>query len=158
MNRILSLLVLTTFLLTFSACSEKKPPTQAATKGGNVIGILRDMSHMFEKRNLPGFMNSIADDFKDRQAFSASIDAVFKKYETVRFTVQYSKMILSIDEKGATRADFNWDSEWQTSGGDIQKNSGRVTFIFDPKENKLVSIDGKSPFIPQPVETPGGKP
>ena len=52
-------------------------------------------------------------------------------------------------------AAFNWDSEWQTAGGSVQKNSGRSTFIFDPRETKLVSIDGKNPFIPQPAETPG---
>jgi hypothetical protein len=155
MNRIFPVLTLILLLLALSACGEKKPPTQAATKGSSVVGALRDMSHMFEKKNLPGFMNSVSDEFKDRQAFSTALEAVFKKYEAVRFTVQYTKMILTIDEKGATRADFNWDSEWRTSGGDIQKNGGRVTFIFDPKENKLASIDGKSPFVPQPVELPG---
>ena len=155
MRRILSLLMLISLFFTTSACSEKKAPTQSAVKGSAVVNALRDMSHMFEKKNLPGFMNLVSDSFKDRQAFSASLEAVFKKYDTVQFTVQYPKMIIMVDEKGATRADFNWNSEWQTGGGSVQKNSGRVAFIFDPGDGKLASIDGKSPFIPQPAETPG---
>jgi hypothetical protein len=146
-------------LLLFSAaaCSEKKPPTQVAVKSGNVISTLRDLSHMFEKKNLPGFMNSVSDNYKDRQALSASLEPVFAKYESVRFTVQYAKMLIMIDEKGTTKAAFNWDSEWKTAGGSAQKNGGRVTFVFDPKDSKLVSIDGKNPFIPQTVEAPGSK-
>lgn len=155
MSRIVSLFVVIALLFLSSACSKKKPPTQTAVKSGGVISTLRDLSHMFEKKNLPGFMNSVSDDYKDRQAFSSSLEAVFNKYETVRFTVQYTKMIIMIDEKGMTKAAFNWDSEWQTAGGNVQKNGGRVTFVFDPKDSKLVSIDGKNPFIPQPVATPG---
>jgi hypothetical protein len=37
----------------------------------------------------------------------------------------------------------------------VQKNSGRSTFVFDPREATLVSIDGKNPFIPQPAESTG---
>jgi hypothetical protein len=155
MNRSFPVLALTALLLFSSACSEKKPPTPAAVKGGNVVGALHDLSHMYEKKNVPGFMNSLADDFKDRQAFTASLEAVFAKYESVRFTVQFTKMLIMIDEQDMTKAAFNWDSEWQTAGGSVQKNSGRVTFIFDPKDGKLVAIDGKDPFIPQPAETPG---
>lgn len=158
MNRIMSLLAITLLLFTTTACSGKKPPTQAAIKSSGVISTLRDLSHMFEKKNLPGFMNSVSDRYKDRQAFSASLEAVLAKYESVRFTVQYTKMLIMIDEKGMTKAAFNWDSEWQTAGGSAQKNGGRVTFVFDPKDSKLVSIDGKNPFIPQAVETPGSKP
>jgi hypothetical protein len=155
MSRIVSLFAVITLLFLSTACSGKKPPTQAAIKSNGVISTLGDLSHMFEKKNLPGFMNSVSDDYKDRQAFSSSLEAVFNKYETVRFTVQYTKMIIMIDEKGITRAAFNWDSEWQTAGGSVQKNGGRVTFVFNPKDSKLVSIDGKNPFIPQTVTTPG---
>ncbi len=158
MNRLLSLFAVISLLLASYGCSETKPPTQSAVKGNSVVTALRDMSHMFEKKNLPGFMNLVADSFKDRQAFSSSLDAVFKKYEVLQFTVQYSKMIIMIDEKGASRADFNWNSEWQTAGGSVLKNRGRGAFIFDPKDGKLASIDGKNPFLPQPAETPGSKP
>jgi hypothetical protein len=158
MNRILTVLTVTVFLLTTSACSEKKPPTHAAIKGSSVLSVLQDISHMYEKKSLPGFMNSVSDNFKDRQAFSASLASVFAKYETVRFTVQYTKMIILVDDKGATRVDFNWDSEWKTAGGSVQKDGGRVTFVLDPKDSKLVSVEGKNPFVPQPVEMPAGKP
>ncbi len=155
MNRIASLLAITLLLFTTTACSGKKPPTQVGVKSGGVISTLRDLSHMFEKKNLPGFMNSVSDSYKDRQAFSASLASLFAKYENVRFTVQYTKMLIMIDEKWMTKAAFNWDSEWQTAGGSVQKNGGRVTFVFDPKDSKLVSIDGKNPFFPQTVEKPG---
>jgi hypothetical protein len=155
MSRIVSLFAVITLLFLSTACSGKKPPTQTAIKSNGVISTLRDLSHMFEKKNLPGFMNSVSDDYKDRLAFSSSLEAVFNKYETVRFTVQYTKMIIMIDEKGIARAAFNWDSEWQTAGGNVQKNGGRVTFVFNPKDSKLVSIDGKNPFIPQTETTPG---
>ncbi len=157
MNRIASLLAIMVLLFTTAACSGKKPLTQAAVKSGAVISTLRDLSHMFEKKNLPGFMNSVSDNYKDRQAFSASLESVFAKYESVRFTVQYTKMLVMIDEKGIPKAAFNWDSEWQAAGGSVQKNGGRVTFVFDPKDSKLVSIDGKNPFIPQ-AAAPGDKP
>ncbi len=155
MNRIFLILAATSLLLFSFACGETKPPTQAAVKGNSVISALRDLSHMYEKKNLPGFMNSVSGNYKDQQAFSASLAAVFSKYETVRLTAQYPKMIIMIDEKGAARATFNWDSEWRTAGGNVQKDGGRVTFVFDPRDSKLASIEGKNPFIPQPVEVPG---
>ena len=155
MSRIVSLFVVAALLFLSAACSEKKPPTEAAVKSAGVISALQDLSHMFERKNLPGFMNFVSSDYKDRQAFSSALAGVFTKYETVRFTVQYTKMIIMIDEKGTSKAAFNWDSEWQTSGGSVRKNGGRVTFVFDPRDSSLVSIDGKNPFIPQPVETPG---
>jgi hypothetical protein len=159
MNRFASVLFVSLLLFTTAACSgDKKPPTQSAVKGSGIISTLRDLSHMFEKKNLPGFMNAVSDNYQDRQAFTSSLEGVFAKYETVRFTIQYTKMLIIIDEQGGTRADFNWDSEWRTTGGSVQKNGGRATFVFDHKESKLLSIDGKSPFVPQPVETPGNKP
>ncbi len=154
MNRLFAILAMTVFLLFSSACSEKKPPTQASVIGSSVINSLRDLSHMFEKKNLPGFMNIVSDKFTNRQAFASSLESVFAKYDTVRFTVQYTKMLIAVDEQGMARAQFNWDSEWRTGGGDIQKNGGRVAFLFS-KDSKLLSIEGKSPFIPQPVETKG---
>jgi hypothetical protein len=113
------------------------------------------MSRTYGRKDLSAFLGQIADAYKDRQAFAASLDSVFAKYETVRFTIQHTKMLITVEERGMTKAAFNWDSEWQTAGGSVQKNSGRSTFIFDPREAKLVSIDGKNPFIPQPAESTG---
>jgi hypothetical protein len=155
MNRMFPVLTLTLLLLFSSACSENKPPTQAAVIGSTVISTLQDLSHMFEKKNLPGFMNMISDNFTDRQAFIGSLEAIFSKYDAVRFTVQYTKMLILIDEHGGTKAQFNWDSEWQTGGGGIQKDNGTVTFLFNPKDGKLLSIEGRNPFIPQPAQMPG---
>ena len=156
MDRTLSCLIISLLLLTGAACSgAKKPLGQSAIQGNKVIAALQDMSHAFEKKNLSALMGKIADAYKDRQAFQASIESAFAKYETVRFTIQYTKMIITVEERGLTKAAFNWNSEWQTAGGSVQKNSGRSTFAFDPRETMLVSIDGKNPFIPQPAESMG---
>jgi len=156
MDRTLSCLIVSLLLLTGTACSgAKKPPGQSAIQGNKVLAALQDMSHAFEKKDLSAFMGRIANDYRDRQAFAVSIESVFAKYETVRFTVQYTKMIITVEERGMTKVAFNWDSELRTAGGSVQKNGGRSTFTFDPKEATLVSIDGKNPFIPQPMESPG---
>jgi hypothetical protein len=66
-------------------------------------------------------------------------------------------MVILIEEKGMAKATFNWDSDWQTAGGSLLKNSGRAAFVFEAREGKLLTIDGKNPFIPQAIETPGSK-
>lgn len=152
MNRILSILVIIAFLIIAPSCSSTKPPTPPAVQGTRITATLKDLSSMYEKKNLTGFMSLISDKYKDRQAFSESIVSVFSKYESVHFTIQYTKMFITIEDRGMTRATFNWDSGWQTAGGNLLKNSGRATFVFDPGDGKLVSIDGKNPFIPQTVE------
>ena len=155
MRRILFILLLLAFLLTVAACGgAKKPPDQSALQGNKVILALQDMSRAYGKKDLSAFMGQIAGSYKDRQAFVTSLESTFDKYETVRFTIQYTKMLITVEYKDVTKAAFNWDSEWQTAGGNVQKNSGRSTFVFDPRETRLVFIDGKNPFIPQPAETP----
>ena len=155
MNRFFALTAFIILFVTASACSTSKPPTAPAVQGNKVIATLEDLSSFYGKKNLDGFMSRIDGTFKDRQAFAASIQAVFSKHETVQFTVQYTKMFITIDDKGTTRATFNWDSGWETTGGSILKNGGRVVFVFEPKEAKVTAIEGKSPFIPQVVEPQG---
>jgi len=155
MNRIVFFLLLSSLLLSVAACSSKKPPEQSAILGNKVISTLQNMSHAYENKDLSAFMGQVANSYKDRQDFMKSLESVFAKYETVRFTIQYTKMLITVEYKDTTKAAFNWDSEWQTAGGSVQKNSGRSTFVFDPRETRLVSIDGKNPFVPQPAETPG---
>ena len=154
MKRLIPLIALLAVLAVLGACGSTKPPTTAATQGSKVIATLRDLSTLYGKKNLPGFMNLIAPAYQGRKEFSATLESVFSKYETVQFTVQYSRMDIFIDAKGTTKVTFNWDSSWETKGGSIQKNSGRGTFQFEPKNGTLVAIDGKSPFLPQAIEAP----
>lgn len=153
MNRVLALVALTALLLG-AACSSTKPPTAAAVQGNRTIATLKDLSTLYAKKNLSGFMNLIAEGYRDRKEFAASVESVFSQYDTVQFTVQYTRMYIMVEEKGNTKATFNWDSSWETKGGSTQKNSGRATFVFEPKTGTLLSIDGKNPFIPQAVEAP----
>jgi hypothetical protein len=155
MNRLFSLLAAAILLTTLSACGGAKPPTAAAAQGSKAITTLQDLSTLYGKKNLTGFMNLIAPGYPGRKEFSAALESVFSRYDTVRCTVQYTRMYITIADKGKTKATFNWDSSWEAKGGSIQKNSGRVTFVFEPKEDTLLSIDGTNPFIPQTVETQG---
>ena len=148
MSRTLSLLVIAALLLTASACSSKKPPELSAIRSKNVLSALREMSASYEKKDLSAFMSDVSVGFRDREAFAKSLTAVFAKYETIRFNIQYTKMLIMIEEKGPIRATFNWDAEWLAAGGTTQKNGGRVTLVFDPGSFKLQSIDGKNPFVP----------
>ena len=154
MKRLLSLLAITTLLFTTAACA-KKLPEQTAIKGKNVLAALRDIGRTYEKKDLTSFMADVAPGFSDREALAASLATVFTTYETIRFNIQYTKMLIMVEEKGSIKASFNWDGEWLTANGSMQKNGGRVTLVFEPGNFKLTSIDGKNPFVPQPGEIPG---
>ncbi len=153
MNRIPAYLIMALLLFTGSACSAKKPPEQSAVQGNKAIAALQDLNKNYEMKNISAFMAHIANTYEGKQPFAASLESAFAKYETVRFTVQYTRMVITVEVNGATKVTFNWDSEWQTEGGSVQKNSGRSTFAFEPREAQIVSIDGKNPFIPQAAET-----
>jgi hypothetical protein len=155
MKRLLSLLAITIIIFTASACGGKKPPEQAAVKSKNVLSALRDMGRAYEKKDLTSFMADVSPVYGDREVFSKSLSVVFSRYETIHFNIQYTKMLIMVEEKGRIKAAFNWDAEWLVAGGTAQKNGGRVTLVFEPENFKLLSIDGKNPFVPQPVETPG---
>ncbi len=154
MKRLFPLLIVAGLLAILGACGSTKPPTAATVQGSKAITTLKDLSVLYGKKNLPAFMDLIAAGYPERKDFAASVESVFSRYETVQFTVQYTRMYITVEDKGMTKTTFNWDSSWETKGGSIQKNSGRATFVFDPKEGKLLSIDGKNPFIPQTVEAP----
>jgi len=155
MKRLFALLAVAALLFTASACSEKKPPELTAVRGKNVLSTLRDMRSAYEKKDLSSFMDNVAPGYKDREAFSKSLAAVFLKNKTIHFNIQYTKMLIMVEEKGAIKTTFNWDGEWLAVGGTTQKNGGRVTLVFDPGSFKLTSIDGKDPFVPVPGEIPG---
>ncbi|MCK9420105.1 MAG: hypothetical protein M0R70_12075 [Nitrospirae bacterium] len=155
MKQLFTLLAITALLFTTSACSGKKTPDQSAVKSKNVLSALRDMRTAYEKKDLSSFMDNVAPAYQDREAFSRSLAAVFLKNETIHFNIQYTKMLIMVEEKGPIKTSFNWDGEWLAVGGTTQKNGGRVTLVFEPGNFKLMSIDGKDPFVPLPVEMPG---
>ncbi len=155
MNRLLSFLMVIILLLTASACSGKKPPEQIAVKSRNILSVLREMSKSYEQKKLDAFLSDVSNAYGDRESFAKSLTAVFSKYETIHFNIQYAKMIIMIEEKGRIKATFTWDGEWTAAGGTIVKDGGRVTLVFEPDNVKLASIEGKNPFLAQPGETPG---
>jgi hypothetical protein len=155
MKRLFTLLAIAALLFTTSACGGKKPPAQTAVRSKNILAALRDISKAYEKKDLSSFMDNVAPGYQDREALSRSLSAVFLKNETIHFNIQYTKMLITVEEKGPIKATFNWDGEWLAVGGTTQKNGGRVTLVFDPGSFKLISIDGKDPFVPLPVEMPG---
>jgi hypothetical protein len=155
MKRLFTFLAITALLLTSSACSAKKPPEQAVVKSKNVLSALRDIRAAYEKKDLSSFMDNVAPDYQDREALSRSLAAVFLNNRTIHFNIQYTKMLITVEEKGPIKAAFNWDGEWLAAAGTMQKDGGRVTLAFDPGSFKLVSIDGKDPFVPLPAEMPG---
>lgn len=152
MKQLVTFLTIAALLFTSYACSGKKPPEQSAIKGKNVISALKDISAAYEKKDLSSFMDNVAPDYQDREAFSRSLTEVFSKNETIRFNIQYAKMLIMVEEKGPIKATFNWDGEWLAVAGTTQKNGGRVTLVFEPGSFKVMSIDGKNPFVPLPVE------
>ena len=137
MNRILVLLITTTLLFTTSACSEKKLPAVAAAKSKNMLTVLRELDNTYQKKDLAGFMAQVAPLYPDREALSSSLTTVFSKFETVSLNIQYTKMLIMIEEKGKVRTTFNWDGAWHKAGGDVAKDGGRVTLIFEPGDFKL---------------------
>jgi len=155
MRRLLLLLLSTVILMTMSSCSSKKLPDQAALKSKSILATLREINRYYESKDINSFLSSLSDKYRDRDAFAKSLTAVFAKYDTIRFNIQYTRMIIFIMQDGQTAATFTWDAEWQTAGGVSVKDGARVTLIFETKSNKLLSIEGKNPFLAQPGETPG---
>jgi len=100
-------------------------------------------------------MAGVSPTYRDREAFEKSLSTVFAKYETIQFTIQFNKMIITIDSINQAKATFTWEAEWRSAGGLTVKDGARGTLIFDQKDNKLVALEGKNPFIPQPGTTPG---
>jgi len=100
-------------------------------------------------------MNNVAPVYPDREALSRSLADVFLKNETIHFNIQYTKMVILVEEKGPIKTNVQLGRRVACVGGTTQKNGGRVTLVFEPGNFKLMSIDGKDPFVPLPVEMPG---
>ena len=155
MKQIVTLLTIAVLLVFSSACTGKKPLDQSGLQGKNVLSVLRDISAAYEKKDLPAFMDNVAPEYRDREAFSRTLTTVFSQNESIRFNVHYDKMLIMVEKKGPIKAMFNWDGEWFANEGTSRKDGGRVTLVFDPGSFKLSSIEGKNPFLAQPGEMPG---
>ncbi|HTG02193.1 MAG TPA: hypothetical protein VK654_16555 [Nitrospirota bacterium] len=155
MKRIVVAIAVWSILFSFIACSAKKPPEPAAVRTKSTLSALRDLCRAYESRDLPAFMAALAPTYPDREVFGKNISAVFAKYDTIQFTPQYTKMVIMIDTTGRAKAIFTWEAEWKTAGGLSVKDGARGTLVFDQKDNKLLAVEGKNPFIPQPGTTPG---
>ena len=138
-------------LLVVSACGGKKPPDPSAIKGKGILSVLRDMTKAYGEKSLDSFMANVSDDYPDRNGFSAALASVFANHDTVHFNVQYTKMLILVQDKGRITVSCNWDAEW-LARGTTRKGGGRITFAFDGVTLKLVAIEGKNPFIP-PAES-----
>lgn len=148
MNRIVILVIAATLLFTASACSEKKLPAVAAERSKNMLTVLRELDDAYQKKDLAGFMAQVAPLYPEREALSSSLTTVFSRFETISLNIQYTKMLIMIEEKGKVRTTFNWDGAWHKAGGDVAKDGGRVTLVFAPGDFKLLAIEGKNPFVP----------
>jgi hypothetical protein len=148
MYRALSLLIMTALLFALAGCGEKKTPDPAAIQGKNILSTLKAMSKSYEQKDLKSFMSDVTNRYPDREEFSKSLVAVFDKYQTIHFTIQYAKMLVTVKEKKQIKVAFNWDAEWINTKGLAQKNGGRVTLVLDAGSFKLIGMDGKNPFIP----------
>ncbi len=134
-------------LVVFSAACSKKPPQPPALIGGEVLSSLRSIAAAYEKKDLDAFMSGISRDFAERDQLRRSLSWVMDRYDTIRFSIQHTKMLMMIDEKTGPKVSFTWDAEWQ-KGSKTLKDGGRVTFVFDKKGDLLKAIEGRNPFIP----------
>jgi hypothetical protein len=152
MKRVLPYFIITALLFTAAACGEKKITDPSAIKSKNILSVLRDLSQSYEKKDLNAFMSNVADSYPEREAFSGALAGLFANYEAIHFSLQYTKMVIMVQDRGQIKVSCNWDAEWLAPKGTSQKSGGRVTYVFDPGSFKLVAIEGQNPFIP--VESP----
>jgi hypothetical protein len=97
-------------------------------------------------------MDKVSSAFPDRDGFRRSVENVFGTYQTVLQKVQFSRIVIAVQEKGNIRAVFTWEGEWRTMGGKIVKDGARSTLVLDTATYMLLSIEGKNPYVP--AETP----
>ena len=134
----------------FASCASN-PPKQAALQGESALAAVRELTKAYEKRDLEAFMDKVSINYPDRDGFQKSLQQIFSTYQTIRFSVQETRMLIMVQYQGSIKAVFTWEGEWQTSGGKIGKDGGRVTLVLDPGAYKLLAVEGKNPYLP--VET-----
>jgi hypothetical protein len=154
MKRLFPVLVVIPIVLLATSCATT-PPKQAAIQGEGVLAAVRAIANAYEKRDLDAFMDAVSVAYPERDTLEKSVAGVFSEYQTIRFTIHYTRMLIEIKYQGKINATFTWEGEWQTAGGKTVKDGARGTLIFDPGTYKLMQVEGKNPFVPQPGETPG---
>ncbi len=142
------------FLLAVLAGCAKEPLKQAGIQGEGIVQSVRDLASAYERRDIDGFMDKVSISYPDRENLRKSVDSVFSTYQTIKFSVQYSRMLIMVQQKGDIKAVFTWEGEWQTSGGKIVKDGARGTLAFDPQAFKLMGVEGKNPFVPVEQQLP----
>jgi len=147
------LAVLFTLSFLCIACASN-PPKEAALQGESALIEVRDLTRAYEKRDLDAFMDKVSSSYPGREGFQKSLQQVFSVYQTIRFTVQETRMLITVRYKSTIAVVFTWAGEWQTSGGRIVKDGGRITLALDPGTYKLVGIEGKNPYLPTETAMP----
>ena len=147
MNRAAVSIVFITLVLLISACG-KVPLGPVGIQGENVLAAVRDLTKAYEGRDLDAFMEKVSTAYPDRESFRTSVEKIFATYQTIKFRLHYTKMLIVVQDKGNIKATYTWEGEWKTSGGKIVKDGARVTLVLDPGAYKLLGIEGKNPYLP----------
>ena len=139
--------------LMISSCATA-PLGKAGLQGEATLAAVRDLTSAYERRDLEAFMDKVSSAYPDREGLEKSVKKIFSTYQTIRFKLHFTKILVMVQEKGGIKATFTWEGEWRTTGGKIVKDGARVTLVFDPGTYKLLGIDGKNMFIPSDNPTP----
>lgn len=153
MNRPFTAVIVLILALILSSCSTV-PLGKAGLQGESTLAAVRDLTGAYEKREFDAFMDKISTAYPDREGFGKSVEKVFSTYQTIRFKLHFTKILVMVQDKGNIKATFTWEGEWRTTGGKIVKDGARITLVFDPGTYKLLAVDGKNMFIPSDSPAP----
>ena len=153
MNRSFAAAIALFLALAISSCATT-PLGKAGIQADSTLTAIRGLIGAYERRDIDAFMEKVATAYPDRAAFQTSVEKIFTTYQTIRFKLHFTKILVMVQEKGNIKATFTWEGEWQTTGGRIVKDGARVTLVFDPGTYKLLGIDGKNMFIPSDNPAP----
>ncbi len=142
------------FLATAGAGCASAPLGKEGLKGEHVLSAVRDLTKAYESRDIDVFMDKVSLSFPDREKFQHAVEKVFSTYQTIRFTVQETRMLVMIQYHGDIKAEFTWDGEWRSAGGKVLTDGSRVTLDLDPDTYKLRAIEGKNPYLPTETTLP----
>jgi hypothetical protein len=141
-------------LAVMAAACATTPLGKAGLQGEHTLAAVRDLTASYEQRNVDAFMDKVSTAYPEREELRRSVERIFSLYQTIRFKVHYTKMVVLVQDKGNIKATFTWEGEWSTSGGKIVKDGARVTLVLDPGVYKLLGIEGKNPYVPSDNPAP----